>query len=707
MWGENMRDKLIQVLEVISGLQELKVKDLAIQLGVTTKTVRNDIRQLNELLASKGLDQIVISKGTIYNPFSSTIMKKFIQMANDNVQDDSYLNPQQRIIFLLMEFLFAKDPLFLVELQEDMQISKSTMDNDMRDLRKLVQPYGLRIVTNHTSGVSVQGNERAIRMMFTDMFSHQPNILDIVRDRFKWSTILVNEARKVFNNTDVIYLKKILRDIFSDSHLGVNDNYQQQAIVLTMVWLLRVQNGHNVDTDADTDVATLNDHQSEFVNAIIGHFGLKIIGKSEASYLAFTISSFDSDEPAELENWAKSQIICLALIEWMEETLEFPFSKSESLFERVYKHISALIKRQSRSVNAYNPLKRTIMQSYPEIFNSVKAFFLKRGQEYQMNLSDDEIGYLAVYFSTTQVEICQEQVRKYRIAIICNYGLATGRLLAAKLEEHFNVDVLAILSVSELDILNKIPVGLVFKTVDVEIAGFPSLKVNPIPSVKDVQAVANFLKEHSKLSKYEENQLEPARLFNNILIVLKKNSIDISNSLVFELRRVFEKNRLKINEREVQPMLRDLINNSQIQLQVPVSGWKDAIMRSAKPLLDENYIESRYVKAMIESVEDYGPYIVIGPSIALAHARPEDGAKKLGVSIMTLAHPINFGNPENDPVKIIFCLAAVDNYSHLNVMKSVVRLINDQDKVERLADISDINEFCKVLFGPNETKEMI
>ncbi|MDN7146303.1 PTS sugar transporter subunit IIA [Liquorilactobacillus mali] len=701
-----MRDKLIQVLEVLSGLQELKVKDLAIQLGVTTKTVRNDIRQLNELLASKGLDQIAINKGIIYNPFSSTIIKKFIRMTNDNVQDDSYLNPQQRIIFLLMEFLFDKDPLFLVELQEDMQISKSTMDNDMRDLRKLVQPYGLRIVTNHTSGVSVQGNERAIRMMFTDMLSRQPNILDIVRDRFKWPKILVDEARKVFNNTDVIYLKTILQNIFSDSHLGVNDNYQQQAIVLTMVWLLRVQNGHNVDT-ADTDVAALNTHQSEFVNAVSRQFGLKIVGKSEASYLAFTISSFDSDEPAELENWAKSQIICLALIEWMEEILEFPFSKSESLFERVYKHISALIKRQSRSVNAYNPLKRTIMQSYPEIFNSVKAFFLKRGQEYQMNLSDDEIGYLAVYFSTTQVEIRQEQVRKYRIAIICNYGLATGRLLAAKLEEHFNVDVLAILSVSELDVLNKIPVGLVFKTVDVEIAGFPSLKVNPIPSVKDVQAVANFLKEHSKLSKYEENQLEPARLFNNILIVLKENSIDVSNGLVFELRRVFEKNRLKINEREVQPMLRDLINNSQIQLQVPVSGWKDAIMKSARPLLDENYIESGYVKAMIESVEDYGPYIVIGPSIALAHARPEDGAKKLGVSIMTLAHPINFGNPENDPVKIIFCLAAVDNYSHLNVMKSVVRLINDQDKVERLADISDINEFCKVLFGPNETKERI
>lgn len=36
---------------------------------------------------------------------------------------------------------------------------------------------------------------------------------------------------------------------------------------------------------------------------------------------------------------------------------------------------------------------------------------------------------------------------------------------------------------------------------------------------------------------------------------------------------------------------------------------------------------------MIESVEEYGPYIVIGPHLALAHARPEDGSLKLGLSL--------------------------------------------------------------------------
>ncbi len=83
-------------------------------------------------------------------------------------------------------------------------------------------------------------------------------------------------------------------------------------------------------------------------------------------------------------------------------------------------------------------------------------------------------------------------------------------------------------------------------------------------------------------------------------------------------------------------MLKDLVNDKQIQLQVPVDGWKDAIIKAAQPLIDEDFIKQSYVQAMIDSVTKYGPYIVIGPSIALAHARPEDGANKLGVSIMTL-----------------------------------------------------------------------
>lgn len=154
-------------------------------------------------------------------------------------------------------------------------------------------------------------------------------------------------------------------------------------------------------------------------------------------------------------------------------------------------------------------------------------------------------------------------------------------------------------------------------------------------------------------------------------------------------------------------MLKDLVNDQQIQLQQTADDWEDAIRVSAKPLLYEDDITEHYVQAMIDSVKHFGPYIVIGPSIALAHARPEDGTKKLAVTITTLATPINFGNPDNDPVKIIFCLAAIDNYSHLNVMKAIVQLINDQQKVDQLAKQTDLQTFKQILFNEKTSKETI
>lgn len=235
----------------------------------------------------------------------------------------------------------------------------------------------------------------------------------------------------------------------------------------------------------------------------------------------------------------------------------------------------------------------------------------------------------------------------------------------------------------------------------------PSLKVSPIPSEADLKHVADFLNQHAALTKYEVRTFDPTRLFQSILDVLKQHQVTVNKGLLAALQAAFSENHVEINEREVQPMLKDLVNDQQIQLQQTADDWEDAIRVSAKPLLDEDDITEHYVQAMIDSVKQFGPYIVIGPSIALAHARPEDGTKKLAVTITTLATPINFGNPDNDPVKIIFCLAAIDNYSHLNVMKAIVQLINDQQKVDQLAKQTDLQTFKQILFNEKTSKETI
>jgi len=42
-------------------------------------------------------------------------------------------------------------------------------------------------------------------------------------------------------------------------------------------------------------------------------------------------------------------------------------------------------------------------------------------------------------------------------------------------------------------------------------------------------------------------------------------------------------------------------------------------------LVDTDAVFPSYVDAMVRAVEELGPYMVVAPGIALAHARPEDG----------------------------------------------------------------------------------
>lgn len=141
------------------------------------------------------------------------------------------------------------------------------------------------------------------------------------------------------------------------------------------------------------------------------------------------------------------------------------------------------------------------------------------------------------------------------------------------------------------------------------------------------------------------------------------------------------------------------LDENKILLNQEVKDWREAIAKVAEPLLKEGNINENYISAMINTVENYGPYIVIAPHLALAHARPEEGVIKLGLSVVTLKQAVVFGNKENDPVKIIFCLAAPDSESHVGVIRDLIKLIDDSDKMDQLIKIKDKKQFIDLLIS--------
>lgn len=139
-----------------------------------------------------------------------------------------------------------------------------------------------------------------------------------------------------------------------------------------------------------------------------------------------------------------------------------------------------------------------------------------------------------------------------------------------------------------------------------------------------------------------------------------------------------------------------LLKRENILIKQESNNWQEAIAQSAEPLLINGNITNLYVEAMVRSVLDTGPYIVLMPGFALAHARSEDGVIDLGLSAMTLKTPVSFGSP-NDPVKVIFCLAATDPTSHLELMGELAEILARENIIDRLAQTETPEAFLKIL----------
>ncbi|MEA4875154.1 PTS sugar transporter subunit IIA [Anaerorhabdus sp.] len=126
-------------------------------------------------------------------------------------------------------------------------------------------------------------------------------------------------------------------------------------------------------------------------------------------------------------------------------------------------------------------------------------------------------------------------------------------------------------------------------------------------------------------------------------------------------------------------MLKDMVSENLINLKIEATDWQDAIRKAAKPLVEANKIKESYVDGIIRAVHEMGPYFVLTKHVALAHSRPEDGVIEGAIGIATLATPIEFGNQDNDPVKYIFTLSAVDNNAHLSALSDLAGLLEQQE----------------------------
>lgn len=146
-------------------------------------------------------------------------------------------------------------------------------------------------------------------------------------------------------------------------------------------------------------------------------------------------------------------------------------------------------------------------------------------------------------------------------------------------------------------------------------------------------------------------------------------------------------------------MIEKYLRDEVIELKVKAGDWKEAV-RKAGGILEKNRLtEKSYTESMITAVEEMGPYMVIMPGIAFAHARPGEEVLDDCLSLITLDKPVEFGHKTNDPVDIVFAIGAKSSDNHIGFIQDLADILDSEENISFIKECEDKKELLNKIIN--------
>lgn len=134
-----------------------------------------------------------------------------------------------------------------------------------------------------------------------------------------------------------------------------------------------------------------------------------------------------------------------------------------------------------------------------------------------------------------------------------------------------------------------------------------------------------------------------------------------------------------------------------VVLAADAEDWRAAVRVAGRALAAAGAARDGYADEMIRMIEEHGPYVVIAPGLALAHARPGPDVLADGLAVVTLKNPVPFGHPHNDPVRVVLGLAILRVETHLASVAAIANIFNDSDAVGAIAAATTADEVLAIM----------
>ncbi len=413
-------DRWLQLILLMPEDDFITNKQLAETLGVSNRTVYNDIVQLNQVMKDKGAQ--LISKPHYGVKLVVTDQEKYLAFLRSLEVDTVTVgdNTETRVSKIVEKMIQSDTPIKMDDLSEELYVSRSTLKNDLKRVRAFLDSYDLQIDYRSYTGMSINGPEKNLRRCLAKI---EQNLI---------------AADGSFLSKDMDQISALLKEIFKRHRYKMAAYSFHNFVAHIHVSISRIRQGKEIalvypeQNDGEPQVRNLAE---EIIAALSRAYDI-IFSRTEFQYLLLHLECkrMVSDTSEAVVSSGVYEITTRMLRE-IQTAFHYDFQHDFELVTNLSLHIVPLRLRLLYDMPFENPMTAEICEGAPLAYEMATVACGVLARIYEKKVSPDEIAYIALHFNVA-IDRYKKKHKK-NVLIVCGTGKSSAMLLTYRIKEEY------------------------------------------------------------------------------------------------------------------------------------------------------------------------------------------------------------------------------------------------------------------------------
>lgn len=695
-----------QILEILlKNNDETTVKDLADQIGVSARTIHRDLKNVEDVLGEYDLSLLKKSGVGVQIMGDSSKIHE-LELYLFNLSHTEY-TPEERQTIILCELLEINEPVKLVGLANDLNVTIATVSTDLTKLEEKLQNFGLTLIRRRGYGVELEGSEGAKRRAMSSLISEyldESELLSLTRENIqKRSTRQIHTISEklmgLVEKKKLVIVEEIVNSTVQELPFSMADSAYIGLVVHLALAVERIQKGEGITINPSYLERQRDSKEYKAAGKMVAQleqvFAITI-PEAEVAYITMHLKGAKIRHDYEYLNEDESleaAIKTKKLIEKVENLTGVDLSANRSLFEGLVTHLKPAIYRLEQKMGITNPLLDKVKQDYAELFAIVKQAASHVFQEF--DVPDEETGYLVMHFGAALLG--SRELVSIKTLVVCSSGIGTSKMLATRLHKEFpELTHIQNVSVMEFKRMDKEQYQLVISTIPIPDYNGDYIVVTPFLNKEEIEKIHSFINSYRIIHSTEKHL--PVKISPNANAVQKSPA-----KLMEEMQGI----------KEYAETIAALLKGFEINDIYGRHTTDDILIYTCRKLFQEQKIDD--VEAVVEKVlerERLGGIGIPDTGMALFHTRSSHVSEPVfGISV--LERPLKVVGMDNQEMEMKFLLLLLSpvNLSDqalevLSLLSSLLIESEENIAVFQSADYNMIAELLSVRFDQFFTEKL-